>query len=142
MTDTPQPSSDRSVHIGGAASGNIIQTGDANTALLHYQQAALPAPERVDMHATLQALEAALAQLTSPDRRKIDNALSEAKDELQQPKPDKNEVGKALERALDYAKKAEGFAKTTQTLAPLVTNAAAWLGEHWHTLLRTVGLTS
>jgi hypothetical protein len=89
----------------------------------------------------LQALEAALAQLNSPDRRKIDNALSDAKDELQKPKPDKNEVGKAVERALDYAKKAEGFAKAAQTLTPHITNAVGWLGQNWHTLLQVVGLT-
>ena len=86
------------------------------------------------------ALREVLTRLESPDRRKIANALSDAEDELAKPLPNKNEVGKALERTLDYARKAEGFAKALETLQPHVTNAAAWLGEHWHKLLALVGL--
>ena len=142
MTDTSQPIGNRSVSIGGNVSGSVLQTGDHNTASVHYQHAALPAPEQVDMRTELTALREALAQLASPDRRKIDNALSDAEDELTKPQPDKQEVGKALERALDYAKKAEGFTRAVETFKPHIINAAAWLGENWHTLLNAVGLAS
>ena len=141
MTDASQHSSNRSVHIGGNASDNVIQTGDHNLAFVHSQRAALPPPEHVDIRTELVALREVLTQLESPDRRKIANAFSDAEDELARPQPDKNEVGKALERTLDYARKAEGFAKAIATLQPYVTNAAAWLGEHWHKLLDFVGLS-
>ena len=141
MTDASQHSSDRSVHIGGNASDNVIQPGDHNLTFVHAQRAMLQPSEHVDMRAELVALREVLTRLESPDRRKIANALSDAEDELAKPQPDKNEVGKALERTLDYAKKAEGFAKAITTLQPHVTNAAAWLGEHWHKLLDFVGLT-
>src|SRR5262249_15309851 len=136
-----QHSNDHSVHIGGNASDNVIQTGDRDLAFVHAQRATLQPSEHVDMRAELVALREVLTRLESPDRRKIANALSDAEDELAKPQPDKNEVGKALERTLDYAKKAEGFAKAITTLQPHVTNAAAWLGEHWHKLLDFVGLT-
>ena len=140
MTEASQPSSDRSVHIGGNASDTVIQTGDHNLAFVHSQRVVLPPPERVDIQAELAALREVLTRLESADRGKIANALTDAADELAKPQPDKNEVGKALERTLEYAKKAEGFAKALGTLQPHVANAAAWLGEHWHKLLGLVGL--
>jgi hypothetical protein len=45
-----------------------------------------------------------------------------------------------LNRALDYAKKGNGFAEEVGKLAPHVTNAVAWLGSNWHQLLSVVGL--
>jgi hypothetical protein len=59
-----------------------------------------------------------LARLDAPDHRKIENALSDAEDEVAKPHPNKDEVGKALARALDYAQKAQGFAKAIETLKP------------------------
>ena len=140
MADSSKFGSDRSIQIGGHAAGNVLQTGDENTASVQYQRATLPPPERVDIRAELAALRELLDQLNSPDRRKIDNALGEAEDEVAKPQPDKNEVGKALGRALDYAQKAEGFAKVIQTLTPHVVNVASWLGSQWHTLLAVVGM--
>jgi hypothetical protein len=140
MSNLAKPSSDRSVSIGGNASGNVIQTGDRNIASVQYQQATLPPPEGVDIRSELTALREALARLDSPDRRKIENALSDAEEELAKPEPDKDEVGHALDRALDYAKKAEGFAQIIETLKPHITSAAAWLGSNWHKILGVVGL--
>lgn len=140
MSETAKSSSDRSVSIGGDATGNIIQTGDQNVASLQFQQVTLPPPESVDIHAELNGLRELLEQLSSPDSRKISNALSDAEDELAKPEPDKDEVGKALDRALDYAKKAEGFADVLGKLKPRITNVASWLGKHWHKLLPIVGL--
>ena len=140
MTESSKPISDRSVHIGGSASGNVIQTGNRNVAFMQYQHTTLPPPESVNIQAELKALREALAQLDSPDRRKIENALGDAEDELTKPEPDKDEIGKAFDRALDYAKKAEGFAKSIETLKPHVTKVASWLGSNWHQILSAVGL--
>nr|WP_033365768.1 CHAT domain-containing protein [Mastigocladopsis repens] len=130
----------RSVSIGGNVTGSAIQTGDRNVANIHFQPVSLPAPESVDIRAELNALHEALAKLESPDRRKIENAFADAQEEVNKPKPDKDEVGKALDRALDYAKKAEGFASVVEKLKPHLIKTTAWLGENWHKLLNIVGL--
>lgn len=141
MTDTSQQSSNRSAHIGGNAHGNTVQTGDHPPAGAPSQHAMLPPPERVDMRAELLALREVLTRLESPERRKIANALSDAEDALARPEPNKNEVGKALQRTLDYARKAAGFPRVMAVLQPHVASAAAWLGEPWHTLPDLVGRT-
>lgn len=140
MSENPQPSQNRSVSGIGNVTGSAIVTGDSNTVSVQYQQAALPPLESVDMAAELKALREALATLQTTDRRKIDNALDEAEDELQKPQPDKNEVGKAVDRALDYAKKADGFTEAIEKIKPRVEKAAAWLGENWYKLLGVVNL--
>ena len=140
MSDLPRPEGDRSVSIGRDATGNVIQTGDRNVADLKFQQVTLPPPESVDIRAELAALRETLAQLQSPDLRKIENALSDADDELAKEEPNKDEVGKALDRALEYAEKADRFAGLIETLKPHVTNAASWLGSNWHKILGAVGL--
>jgi len=141
MADISKPVSDRSVHIGGDAKGNVIQTGDHNVASVNYQQVSLPPAESIDIRAELAALREILTQVESSDLRKIENALSDAEDELEKPEPEKDELGKVLDRALDYAKKAEGFAKFIETLKPTVTNIASWLGSNWYKILTAVGLT-
>lgn len=73
----------------------------------------------------LNALCEILAKLKTSDRRKIDNAFEDAQEELNNPQPDKNEVGKALDRAFDYAKKAEGFASAIAKLQLHLTNITA-----------------
>ncbi len=109
MSQNQQPSQNRSVLVGGGVTGSAIVTGDSNTVSVQYQQAALPPPENVNMAAELKALKQALANLQTPDRRKINNALDEAKDELKKPQPDQDEVGKAMERALGYAQSLVGL---------------------------------
>lgn len=128
----------RSVQIGGDAVGNVIQTGDRNTATLTH--VTLPAPESVDIHQELRALRSLLEALATPDSRKLGNALSDAEDELAKPEPDREEVGRALDRALEYASRAEGFANAASALKPHVVAATAWLGSNWHGLLQSVGV--
>ena len=135
-------SQNRSVSIGGSAIGSVIQTGDSNTASVQFKQATLPAPESVNIRAEISALRSALAKLETSDSRKIDNAFADAEEELKKPEPDKDEVGQALDRALNYGKKAEGFVQLTEKLEPHLTKAIAWLGENWHKLLSVVGLTT
>ena len=91
----------------------------------------LPISASVNIQAELNALREILAQLETSDRRKIDNAFEDAQEELNKPQLDKNEVGKALYRALDYAKKAEGFAYMLAKLQPHITNITTWLGDNW-----------
>ena len=135
-------SQDRSVSVGGNLTGGVIQTGDRNIASVQFQEASLPAAETVDIRTELNAIRDVLAQLKTPDRRKIDNALEDAEEELAKSEPDKDEVGKALERALDYAQKAEGFSAAVENLAPRITKVAAWLGENWYKILSMVGLVN
>ncbi|QIR40778.1 CHAT domain-containing protein [Tolypothrix sp. PCC 7910] len=131
----------RSVSIVGNVPGSAIQTGDSNTANINFQQVSLPAPASVNIETELNALREILAKLETSDRRKIDNAIADAEEEINKPQPDKNEVGKALERAFDYAKKAEGFASAIEKLKPHLTKTVGWLGENWHKLLSLVNLT-
>jgi hypothetical protein len=130
----------RSVSVGGNVSGSSIQTGDHNIANVQFQPITLPTPESVDIRAELDTLHEILAKLETFDRRKIDNAFADAQEKVNKSQPDKNEVGKALDRALDYAKKAEGFTHVAEKLKPHLTKTTAWLGENWHKLLSTVGL--
>ncbi len=45
------------------------------------------------------------------------------------------EVGDALNRALKYAKKAEGFTDAIALLKPHLAKITAWLGDNRHELL-------
>lgn len=132
----------RSVSIGGSVTGSAIQTGDSNTASVHFKQATLPAPESVNIRAEVEALRSALAKLETKDRCKLDNAFADALEELKKPYPDKDEVGQALNRALNYGKKAEGFVQLTEKIEPHLTKAIAWMGNDWHKLLSVVDLTT
>ncbi|MFW9264930.1 CHAT domain-containing protein [Nostoc sp. CALU 546] len=120
----------RSVSIGGNATGSAIITGDSSTANIDFQQVSLPEPASVNIEVELNALRQILAELESSDRRKIDNAIADAGEEIDKPHPDKNEVGKALERAFHYAKKAEGFASAIAKLQPCLARITAWLGTN------------
>ena len=132
--------SGRNVNIGGNATGNIIQTGDQNVAGIQGQKIQLPAPESVDIQTELKALHQLLGSLSTDDRPKIVNALTEAAADAAKPKANKDEVGKGLERALGYAKEAADFSDKAATIATHVKNAVAWLGSNWHKLLPLVGL--
>jgi hypothetical protein len=134
--------SGRNVHIGRDAVGSVIQTGDHNTAEVRYQKAQLPAAEKVDIRMELDALKQLLGQLKTDDQPKIANALAEATGDAAKPNPDKDEVGKGLERALGYASKAADFSEKTGQIATHLQNAVAWLGDNWHKLLPLVGLVA
>lgn len=131
---------DRSVNVGGDAMGNIIQTGDRNTAVL--KPVTLPSPDTVDIRAELAALRQVLLKMDSPDQMKVDHALGDAEAELAKPEPDRQEVGGAVDRALKYAERASAFAAGIESLKPHVVSIAAWLGSNWDKILRVVGLTT
>ncbi len=141
MNNNNKGGQNRSVSIGGNATGSAIITGDSSTANVNFQQVSLPAPASVNIQAELNALREILAKLETSDRRKIDNAFADAQEELNKPQPDKDEIGDALNRALKYAKKAEGFADAIAKLQPHLAKTTAWLGDNWHKLLSLVNLT-
>ena len=132
---------DRSVNIGRDARNTVIVTGDRNTVTQTLKRVSLPPQESVDIKAELAALRAALALLAAPDARKIENAVGDAEDELQNPAPDKDKIGKALDRAIGYAQKADGFGTAVEKLVPHVVQIAGWLGTAGLALLRVFGLT-
>ena len=140
MKDIKKRFSDHSIHIGGNARGNVIQTGDNNTTAFTYQTVSLPPAESVDIRNELAALKTILTELETPERKKIVNAFSDAEAELEKAEPDKSEIGKALERALDYGGKLEKFSSLSNKLKPHVVNAAGWLGEYGAKLLAAIGL--
>jgi hypothetical protein len=81
--------------------GSSVVTGDHNTVTTSMKQVPLPPADQVDVKAELAALREALAALQKvPDRGKLDRAIEDAVDETGKPKPDKEEVGGALERAV------------------------------------------
>jgi hypothetical protein len=130
---------DRRISIHGDAVGNVITTGDSNavearvTAGKH--EAQLPDPATVDVVRELAAIRAVLEGLRADEARKIGRALDDASEEAAKPQPDKAELGRALDRALGYAKSASAFAAETGKLAPHLRSAVAWLGDQWHALL-------
>jgi hypothetical protein len=84
-----------------------------------------------------------LAELKKvPDRGKLDRAIEDAVEETAKPKPDKEEVGGALERAVKYAKAADDFGEHAEKLLPRLASLASWLGPAGHTLLSMLGLAA
>lgn len=125
----------RGVKVGGGNSG-IIQTGDANTAIQGHGNTVanshqLPDPASVDMAAVLRDLRAALEPLAGTYQGKVTTRLDEAEAELAKPTPDKDEIATSLDQALDYANKAGALATKVETILPMLTKAAGWLGRSW-----------
>jgi hypothetical protein len=134
----------RSVNVGGDAVGNAIVTGDRNKVDAKIEaklvKTTLPSAGSIDLSKELAQIRAILERIGGEHAGKIDRAFDDAAEEAQKPEPNKDEIGTALNRALDYAKKGNGFADEIGKLAPHVTNAVAWLGSNWHQLLSVVGL--
>src|ERR1700759_1731082 len=131
---------DRRVSIGHDAVGNVITTGDENVVEAHVtagkHEMLLTDPATLDVAAELAAIRTILMAMDSEHAKKSGRALDDADDEAsKQTGADKDELGKALERALSYAKSASAFAIVATRLAPHLTNAVAWLGDKWSALL-------
>jgi len=131
---------DRNISIGGNATGNAFATGDHSTATVDYKKAVLPPAATVDINAEIKALQQLLLNLNTDKRERIETALKEAAEDAAKPNPDKDEVGKSLERALDYASKAADFAEKSGKIANTVQNVVGWLGSNWAKLLPLVHL--
>lgn len=133
---------DKNIHVGGNMIGGAAVTGKHNVTTVTYQKVTLPPADSIDIRAELAALKDLLIGLNTEDRQKIANALAEAESDAAKPRPDKNEIGGALERALGYAGKAADFGEKAGKIAAHVQNAVGWLGDHWHKLLPLVGLAA
>jgi hypothetical protein len=135
-------SSNRSISIGGAVSGSVIQTGNQNITTL--TTTTLPPAESVDMNAVIQQLRAMIDRLQMEPKQQLvaKNALDEAEMEVKSPQPDKDNVGEALTRAVGTLSKANDVAAQLAKLAPVVVLAAAWVGVNIAPkLLALVGMT-
>jgi uncharacterized protein YjbI with pentapeptide repeats len=128
---------DRSISIGGDATGNLFQSGDGNTGKLEFQQVMLPPPESVNIQAELLALHNVLASLNDPV---TDAYAQKLQAEAEKPVPDESVIAQTLETGLTYAQNLQGFAEAIDKLRPHVQNAAGWLGQNGHKLLPLVGL--
>lgn len=127
---------DRRVVIGRDAIGNVITTGEANVVEAHVTSARHETPRRdpstVDVVQELAAIRAILLSLGSEHARKIGRALDDADEEARkETDASKDELGRALDRALAYARTASAFAGATAKLAPHLNNTVAWLGSKW-----------
>jgi hypothetical protein len=130
----------RSVSVGRDTIGSAIVTGDQNVVRTEYG-ATLPPGSEVDLKAEVTALRELLTTLNAPDRAKLERALTDAEEEAAKPEPDRDEVGGALERAIKYAKQANGFAEQVGKLKPHLEAACSWLGKSWHKLLALAEIT-
>lgn len=132
---------DRGVRIGRDAAGNVITSGDHNvveahvTATLH-EVPLVEAGAMVDMAKELGTIRALLMGLESEHAKKIGRALDDADEEAgKKDAGSKDELGKALDRALTCAKSATAFTTAATKLAPHLRAAVVWLGSQWTALL-------
>ena len=136
----------RSSNIGGNASDNVITTGDRNRIRSGVNsprvRVELPDAESVDISEELIQIRSLLKDIGGEHSGKACRAIDDAAEEAQKLEPDKNEVGIALKRAIEYAEKGNTFADEIGKLAPHLTKAVAWLGSSWHSLLAIVGTGS
>jgi hypothetical protein len=88
----------------------------------------------------LQTLRALLEKLDTTDRGKIVRALDDAQEEAQKPTPDKEEVAGALERAVKYAKTAQGVGEVVVELQRPLSIIAGWIGATAPIASRLFGL--
>ncbi len=139
---TVPTSSNGGISIGGSVSGSALNTGNNVSQSVTFHNVALPPAESVDIKAELAALKEALASLQAPDQKKVERAIEDAEDEADKPEPDKAEVGGAVERALGYAQKAEGFLKVAETIKPHLTAIVGWIGTNYDKILATVGMAA
>ena len=134
----------RSISVGRDANGSIMVAGDNNRIDARIQatqsRTSLPPAGTIDIGQELAQVRAVLARIGGENAGKIQRALDDATDEANRPDPNRDEVGRALDRALVYAKASTGFAEEVSKLAPRVKNAVDWLGASWHKLLAIVGL--
>lgn len=133
--------SKNTISIGGKADGNVFVVGDNISAgNIQTNVANMPNPETVDIRKEIAALKEILAKIDSPERKKLDRALEDAEEEANKDKPNKDEIGGALERVMKYAKLSDNFVKIIGVLKPHALSASAWLGENWQKIAGMIGM--
>ncbi len=132
MSEKSSTGGNRAIIIGGEAGDqNVFVTGDHNVVTSKPRQSISIPGDVAEVRAELAQLRELLETLASPHGKKIHNAMEEAEEELSNPEPNKDEVGKALDRALEYAGKADEFNTILDKLKPHVLSVSTWLGANW-----------
>ncbi len=140
MTEKTPGVGDRSISIdGNVGDQSVIVTGDGNMVTSRSRKTAASPADVAEVKVELAELRKLLETLASPDQKKINNAVEEAEDELKKPEPDRDEVGKALDRALEYSQKAEKFKTIIDKLRPHVLTLSGWLGTNWPNITPLLG---
>ena len=134
MAKKGKAGSGNSVSAGRDVTGSVITQGKKNRVKASFRLSIF-LPRAASTSRRSRRSRSSSAACDPSDDSKIKNALEDADTETKKPKPDKDEVGGALERAIKYAKKATGFATAVEALKPHVERAAAWLGTNWHVIL-------
>ncbi len=129
-----------SIIVKGSVSGKNVTVAGVNNVTNVNIQEQLPPAESVDIKKEIAALKEILAKIETPERKKMDRALEDAEEEAKKDKPDKEEIGGALERVMKYAKLSDNFAKIIGVLKPHALSASAWLGENWHKIAGMISM--
>ncbi len=118
------------ISSGGDSNNSINVIGDRNRLTVTTNS------EGFEPTKCLDALYNSLGEfnLDSKSAQKADNALSDAKIETQDEKPNKAEIGGALERWIGYVKGATNYTEKIDSLKPHISGLATWLGSSWSKL--------
>jgi hypothetical protein len=123
----------------GPITGSVVVAGSGNTInaklRVELEKTASSAGGAADIRAEFAELRRILEQLQTPDQGKIRRALDDAGEELAKPQANKAEIGGALKRALEYARKVTDLGNEAVRLAPHIHRVADWLGSEWSSLL-------
>jgi hypothetical protein len=136
-------SRDNIINIGGGVSQASIIAGDNNQ--VKQSVRARTNDDRQlgieELQRSLGEIRTLLANLSAPDRPKLDRALADAADEAAKADPDKTEVAGALQRAVKYAKAAENIGEVAAQLQGPLTTIAGWVGVAVPAAARLFGLS-
>lgn len=127
---------DRSINIGSAVNVQNI-TGDNVQVSFVIGQQIITNQDFVNALEKLKEIFES-AQIDSTAAKAMENAMSEADAELKESNPDKDKIGQALERAVTIAKGASNIKELLTLAAPLIKEAAGWLGAAGANLLSMV----
>jgi len=88
-------------------------------------------PKRTDISSEMAHLRELLENLDCSEIKLISASLVEAENELVKTAPRRDAVGRALERAINYSKEADGFSRVVAWMEPHLERVVAWLGSDW-----------
>lgn len=119
------------ITVGGNVEGGIVSIGHDNTQAVTYNKGAGPGEERAQVLEALQHIRAALEKLSGPYAKPARLSAEAALDAAAAEELGKDDVGGALEAALETARKSAEFVGTAAKLAPHLQTAVSWLGSSW-----------
>ena len=128
---------DRSVHISGTATSNVIQTGDGGTVTVGVAGDVMN--DVVEVRNRLALLRSALGSVAGSRRPEIEEEFRTIDAELSVPTPSKRKIAESLTRALTYAKTAKDFADAVAGLREHASHVAHWLGDAGQSILSVLG---